>query len=422
MQRFFSGDKKTMKYKNDDNYNPFSNDGQNDYLYNDSDSVNDYMTPGNGRFVKDEDTEDTDYDFIHDYTPAQSRETQKKVTSPSQSPYYREPYPQKKTRPSNAQLKKKRQRRRKIKTIFLSVLCIILACSVGAGGYLSYHVNHILDSINYTAYSDDNKYISKSELNHSDDVLNILIIGLDDDEGTGASRSDSMMLVSLDSKHKKIKLTSFLRDMWVDIPDYTTAKLNAACSHGGAQLVIDTIETNFKVDIDNYVMVDFDIFVEIVDELGGIDVDVSEAEADAMAKFDCIVEPGENVHLDGEQTLWYARIRKCDSDFQRTSRQREVVTLLFDKLKTKNVKELYKLGLNVLQKVQTGFTKADLKKMIIDLKNRKSIIGYLSYDIEQTSVPADGTWNDATIKGQMVLEVDIDKNTKLLKEFIYGDG
>lgn len=415
-----------MKYPNDDNFNPFSNDNidyggdENDYALNDSDSVNDYITPDNGKFVKDDD--DSDYDFIHDYIPVTHRETPKKVTSPTQSPYYREPYPQKRTRPSDAQLKKKRRRRSKIKRTVLSVLCVFLACLIGAGGYLSYHINHILDSINYTAYSDENKYISKSELSHSDDVLNILIIGLDDDEGTGESRSDSMMLVSLDSKHKKIKLTSFLRDMWVDIPDYKTAKLNASCSHGGAQLVIDTIETNFKVDIDNYIMVNFDIFVEIVNELGGIDVDVSKAESDAMAKFDCIVEPGENVHLDGEQTLWYARIRKCDSDFQRTSRQREVVTLLFDKLKTKNVKELYDLGLNVLQKVQTGFTKSDLKKMIVDVKNRNSIISYLSYDIEQMSVPADGTWNDATIKGQMVLEVDIDKNTELLKEFIYGDS
>lgn len=414
-----------MKYQNDDNYNPFSNNNandsdENDYYYNDSDSVNDYTTPGDGRFVKDDD--DIDYDFIRDYAPAQNREVPKKVTSPAQSPYYREPYPQKRTRPSDAQMKKKRRRRSKVKKVFLSVLCVFLACVIGAGGYLSYHVNHILDSINYTAYDNVNKYIPQSELYHSDDVLNILIIGLDDDEGTGEARSDSMMLVSLDSKHKKIKLTSFLRDMWVDIPDYTTAKLNAACSHGGAQLVIDTIETNFKVDIDNYVMIDFDIFVEIVNELGGIDVDVSEAEAAAMAKFDCIVEPGENVHLDGEQTLWYARIRKCDSDFQRTSRQREVVTLLFDKLKTKNVKELYELGLNVLQKVQTGFTKSDLKNIIVNVKNRSSIISYLSYDIEQISIPADGTWNDATIKGQMVLEVDIDKNTQLLKEFIYGDN
>lgn len=415
-----------MKYSNDDNFNPFSNnninyDGdENDYVLNDSDSVNDYIMPDNGKFVKDDD--DSDYDFIHDYIPVTHSETQKKVTSPTQSPYYREPYPQKRTRPSDAQLKKKRRCRSKIKRTVLSVLCVFLACLIGAGGYLSYHINHILDSINYTAYSNENKYISKSELSHSDDVLNILVIGLDDDEGTGEARSDSMMLVSLDSKHKKIKLTSFLRDMWVDIPDYKTAKLNASCSHGGAQLVIDTIETNFKVDIDNYVMVNFNIFVEIVNELGGIDVDVSKAESDAMAKFDCIVEPGENVHLDGEQTLWYARIRKCDSDFQRTSRQREVVTLLFDKLKTKNVKELYDLGLNVLQKVQTGFTKSDLKKMIVDVKNRNSIIKYLSYDIEQMSVPADGTWNDATIKGQMVLEVDIDKNSELLKEFIYGDS
>ena len=115
-----------MKYSNDDNFNPFSNnnidyDGdENDYVLNDSDSVNDYITPDNGKFVKDDD--DSDYDFIHDYIPVTHSETLKKVTSPTQSPYYREPYPQKRTRPSDAQLKKKRRRRSKIKRTVLSVL------------------------------------------------------------------------------------------------------------------------------------------------------------------------------------------------------------------------------------------------------------------------------------------------------------
>lgn len=414
---------------NNDNFNPFetrrpSDGNENDYDTADPDSVNDYDSPDtfSGGY-------DPDYTSVNPFSSYGSEPesgytppADEKVTSPTLSPYYREPYPQRKKTTASDVRSKRRQKRRRAKKIALSVFCVIVAVIVVSGGYLAYHINNILNNIQYTKYENTNKYISSSELEHSADVMNVLIIGLDDDEGTGQSRSDSMMLVSLDSKNKQIKLTSFLRDMWVEIPDYTTAKLNAACSHGGPELVIDTIEYNFKIDIDNYVVIDFDIFVDIVNELGGIDVDVSEAEADAMAKFNCIVTPGENVHLDGEQTLWYARIRKCDSDFQRTERQREVVSLLFEKLKTKNVSELYKLGLNVLQKVQTGFTKDDVKNIILDVKNRNTILTYLSYDISQMSVPADGTWYDATRKGQMVLEVDLDKNTQILKEFIYGDG
>lgn len=424
-----------MKDTYDDNYNPFetnrsaaeNDDDNNDYDIADPDSVNDYDSPDQPSSHYDAQDYTSNNPFSLSGNDEDNRQTyqpytQEKVTSPTLSPYYREPYPQKKKTTAADIRNKRRSKRRRAKKILLSVFCVFVAVIVAGGGYLAYHINNILNNIQYTKYDNTNKYISSSELEHSDDVLNILLIGLDDDEGTGQSRSDSMMLVSLDNKNKQIKLTSFLRDMWIEIPDYTTAKLNAACSHGGPELVIDTIEYNFKIDIDNYVVINFEIFTEIVNELGGIDVDVSEAEADAMAKFNCIVEPGENVHLDGEQTLWYARIRKCDSDFQRTERQREVVSLLFEKLKTKNVSELYKLGLSVLQKVQTGFTKDDVKNIILDVKNRNNILTYLSYDITQMSIPADGTWYDATRKGQMVLEIDLDKNTELLKEFIYGDS
>lgn len=424
-----------MKDTYDDNYNPFetnrsseeNDDDNNDYDIADPDSVNDYDTPEQSvpHFDGQDYTSSNPFSlFGNDEETQQSRQpdTNGNITSPTLSPYYREPYPQKKKTTAADIRKKRKSKRRRAKKILLSVFCVFVAVVIAGGSYLAYHINSILNSIQYTKYDNTNKYISSSELEHSDDVLNILLIGLDDDEGTGRSRSDSMMLVSLDNKNKQIKLTSFLRDMWIEIPDYTTAKLNAACSHGGPELVIDTIEYNFKIDIDNYVVINFDIFTDIVNELGGIDVDVSEAEADAMAKFNCIVEPGDNVHLDGEQALWYARIRKCDSDFQRTERQREVVSLLFEKLKTKNVSELYKLGLSVLQKVQTGFTKDDVKNIILDTKNRNTVLTYLSYDITQMSIPADGTWYDATRKGQMVLEIDLDKNTELLKEFIYGAG
>ncbi len=142
-----------------------------------------------------------------------------------------------------------------------------------------------MGSFNYNeAGHKNNVYVDESNLFSSKDVTNILFLGVDRRNADEKSRSDTMMMLSIDRANKKLKLTSFLRDSWVYIPDHGYAKLNASCSWGGAQLVMDTLEYNFNVKIDHYVLVDFDMFKSIVNKLGGITVEVTEKEGKIPAQ------------------------------------------------------------------------------------------------------------------------------------------
>ena len=171
------------------------------------------------------------------------------------------------------------------------------------------------------------------------DVLNILLIGTDVRGGTYDERgnTDSMILISVNTRDKNIKLTSFMRDMYVFIPNRQWARLNVAYAYGGPQLLFDTLKQNFNVDVDLYVRVNFMYFRKIVNHVGGVDIELTEAEAkymnDTSEKYKTKhVEPGMQ-HLDGAQALSYARCRKIDSDFNRTKRQRTVILALVKKIK-----------------------------------------------------------------------------------------
>ncbi|NLX78419.1 MAG: LCP family protein [Clostridiales bacterium] len=297
----------------------------------------------------------------------------------------------------------------KIVSAFMALL------AVAGGGASIYLYKSILGEIQYEQNEKhENEFVKNSELMSSRHVKNILLIGIDSDSTEDVARSDSMILVSIDSKNKAIKLTSFLRDMWVEIPGKKTAKLNAAASSGGPTLVMDTIEYNFKIDIDNYVMIGFEAFEKIIDSVGGIEVDVSQSEAKEMAKFGCVVTAGKNVHLNGEQALWFSRVRKMDSDFHRTSRQRLIFEKAFAKAKKMGIPKLLEIANNVAPLISTDLDKNELLKL-----GANGIVKYLSYDIMQGSVPVQGSWSNARISGQAVLKVDLKKNIEYLKEFIF---
>lgn len=319
--------------------------------------------------------------------------------------------------------------RKKHKHVVLKVIAclLVLALLVTGGGvwYLYNKVTGILDTVDYRPLA-PNSYISSSELMHSDDVRNILFIGVDAREGEDAekTRSDTMMLVSIDTKNQQIKLTSFLRDLYVEIPDYRTDKLNAAQSHGGTQLLVDTIEYDFRIDIDNYMLVSFDMFTTIIDRLGGVDVSVSEKEADYINSQDKMTEEiaaafpekisaGESVHFSGMQALWYSRIRYLDSDFQRTNRQRKVITSLIGKAAQQSPTELLSLMEEVVPMVITDLTTDQMTEI------GKSALDYLKYDIVQQQIPADDAYESAKRRGMSVLIPDMDENIEILHSFIY---
>ena len=312
--------------------------------------------------------------------------------------------------------KKKRKKRRFIRVI--AVLLVLVLVTAGTGAALA------LSLLNKLTFEDKeehtNEFVDSSALMSSSAVTNILLIGVDSRSGDTYSRSDTMMLVSLNKHTDKIILTSFMRDMYVDIPGEYSTKINASCAYGGPELVADTIEYNFNIDIDNYILVSFDVFETIVDELGGIEVDVTEAEADYMhGSFVDLpdMQYGEDIHMNGYEALWYSRIRKLDSDFNRTERQRKVIKAILDKALHSSPKALYSAACETLPQVVTDLTKSDIISLGMSLP------GYLlGVDVQEQRIPADDTWSYGTRDGSSVIVVDFDANISLLESTIYESG
>ncbi len=229
----------------------------------------------------------------------------------------------------------------------------------------------VFEDINIDIGSDDFKQALKDWATQgnenkmsSKNVINVLLVGAD--RVTNSGNTDVMMLISLNKKTKTLKLVSFFRDsyLFINSPNGSCcSKLNAAFSMGGPQCLMETIENNYKIEIDNYVMVNFESFVEIIDAMGGITVDVQKYEADYnYKKFKVQLPYGNDVTLNGEQALCFCRIRGCDSDgdVSRTRRQRQVIESIIDRVKNASVSDLNSYIDILLPYVDTGYTEAEI--------------------------------------------------------------
>ena len=232
----------------------------------------------------------------------------------------------------------------------------------------------------WATQGNENKMSSKN-------VINVLLVGAD--RGTNSGNTDVMMLVSLNKKTKQLKLVSFFRDsyLYIDSPKGAyCSKLNAAFSMGGPECLLQTIENNYKIEIDNYVMVNFESFVEIIDAMGGITVDVQKYEADYnYKKFKVTLPYGENVTLNGEQALCFCRIRGCDSDgdVSRTRRQRQVIESIIDRVKTASMGDLNKYIDILLPYVDTGYSKTQILSLGVQALTGK----WFNYERTQLQMP-----------------------------------
>lgn len=308
----------------------------------------------------------------------------------------------------------KRNTKRNTAKKIIALALILIIVLVGS-------VFPVLARMNYDEKK-DNEFISASELESSKSVKNILLLGVDarSNEDAESSRSDAMMLISFDTKHHCIKTTSFLRDTWVYIPSLGyEQRLNAACSDGGYSNVVDTIEYNFGVDIDGYVVADFEMFKVLVDSIGGVKVDITEKEANEVTKHpkrygDVTLEQGENI-LTGEQALAYCRIRKIDTDFERTKRQRTVIKAVVGKAKVNPLK-LYKMAFNSAPYLETDLSKGELAS----LAGKASLC--ITGKFCQQKVPFDDTWDYATIRGNSVITINKEKNKDMLIDYIYNQS
>ena len=308
-----------------------------------------------------------------------------------------------------------------IKTkVIIAVSAVLVLLFIGLIGYGYY----ALGNIDYDDSIVENAYLDENELASSSDVKNILIIGSDsrsdedpESELVSGQRADSMILFTIDKKNKQIKLTSFLRDSYVYLPsEGYEDKLNAAYSLGGPQLTMDTIEYNFGVKIDSYLTINFDVFKQFINLLGGVPVEVSDYEAEYMVdelKF-IYIKPGVNV-MNGNASLMYCRMRYLDNDLYRTQRQRKVIKAVVGKAAKTNLFKLMNIVTQVAPNIRTDITRNGLISL-----GAGAALKFLRYDIVQQQIPADGTWWDESVYGiGDVIVFNTETNEEILKEFIF---
>lgn len=265
------------------------------------------------------------------------------------------------------------------------------------------------------------------EAEASDNWWNILLLGCDSYTKNSYSRSDSMIILSLNLDTGFVKLTSLMRDTWIKVPGSKSKhrKLTELCAVGGPELTIEAINDNFGMDIENYALISMEGVAEIIDIIGGLELDVTEAERKALNKglFDLsslsgmeqLQESGENVHLNGNQATAYARIRKIDSDYVRVERQRTVLLKMAEKIKSGASATTLLSIVNVL----TDYVETNLTFMQIMSIGMAGLNMDLS-NVEQLRIPADGTYDSGTFDGIWCIKPNYSKNTKILHDFIYG--
>lgn len=263
------------------------------------------------------------------------------------------------------------------------------------------------------------------ELRKSKNVINVLLVGLDGDDGLeNGGRSDSLILVSLNKQQKKIYLTSFYRDTWTYMNiggSDRYNKMNASYFYGGDDCLIDTLEKNFKIDIDYYVAVDFSSFTDIINSLGGITLEVQQYEAEYINRTTVhTIEYGPAVTLNGYEALVYARIRHsdADSDVSRTRRQRSVITALIQSAKGASLSQL-NAALDSLFK----YVKTDLTKMqILSYAAQALASGWINYDIESIVLNDSAYFATGYVGSNSVVFMDFPAVAELVQTKIYGDS
>lgn len=262
------------------------------------------------------------------------------------------------------------------------------------------------------------------EIFRDKDVLNILLIGTDErsEEFNANARSDSMILVSVNRKTDGIKLVSLERGMGVPVlsGEYEGQYdwLTHMFRYGGADLLLETIRTCFKVDVEYYVRVNFHTLAQIIDGVGGVDIELTQEEADYLHDNGQVgifpdVTAGMN-RLDGEKALAYSRIRKIDSDWKRVERQRNVIQQVVYQAKGLHLLQLNAFADKVLPLVRTNLTKGEIASLIFIAPD------FMGATLEQMTIPVQGSYGSMTgMGGRHLYAVDFEENAKVLHDFLY---
>ena len=324
-----------------------------------------------------------------------------------------------------------RRRGKRKKNPFFKVVAVLLVIAVGIGVFAYSALSGVVGKF---AEGEDIQHIEAVDsLTTASHVRNILLIGADKEKG-GASRSDSMMIASINSKTGKVTIVSILRDTHVEVPGHRESKINAAHTWGGPNLLIQTIEQNFGIKIDDYATLNFDMFEALVDGIGGVEVEVSEGEASHMNSYFKLgssgkadkVEAGESVYLNGYQALCYARIRKLDSDFQRTERQQKIIGAIINKVKgdlnPAGIPKLMDTAKSVAPYIETTLSEGDVLSLLMSMTSCVAKSGGdISSIMVSAQLPFEGTWWYSSEWDGSSISIDLDENRSMLYTLLYEE-
>ncbi len=316
--------------------------------------------------------------------------------------------------------KRKRSKVRTLRNALIIVICVLIAAIGALYGY----AYKILSGMDRTPLDENNLGI---ETSNYDGVQNIALLGIDSRADNDSGRSDAIVILTIDKKLKKLKLTSIARDTYVSIDGHSKDKLTHAYAYGKSQLTVKTLNQNFGLEIEDYVTMNFYGLARVIDYIGGVTIDVDEKEMVEMNHviipemqklgFDCpnITSAGTQL-LNGAQAVCYARIRHTDSDVMRGNRQKEVLTAMFTAVKKMNPLKLPKVAEMVISECTTSFTAND----IIGLGTWALAF---SPEIEQISIPNENIPSSGkTIKGVWYYAYNLDSAKSEIHDFIYEEN
>lgn len=289
-----------------------------------------------------------------------------------------------------------------LKKIVIGLLILLVSIPLIGFGALYYKLNSMYDK-------EEANQIEKVE--EADGITNILLVGVDGENVDRGNRSDSMIVLTIDSNNNDIRLTSLARDTYVDIPGYSTEKLTHAYAYNGPSLLLETIKNNFGINIDKYVSVSFSSFISIINEIGGVQIDVTDKE---VSEIPGVNKSGSQV-LTGEQALSYSRIRYIDSAYQRDSRQRTVLQAVYNKLSTIPKSEFLDIANTLLRYMKTNMTPME----IISISNQALKTSDKKFD--ELEFPLEGHRTGRTINNEKgwVIEWEKEYNKNAIYKYIF---
>lgn len=306
--------------------------------------------------------------------------------------------------------------------ITLITLLVVLLCTLLGGGFYALYLSNRLDKVtldkdNIGITTETTENLSKYDA--YDEIINIALFGIDAGDNE-FGRSDSIMILTVDPVHKKLKLSSIMRDSYVNIPGYGMDKLNHAFAFGNSVLALQTLNENFNINVDNFISTNFSNLPKIIDKLGGITINLTDEEVPLMNRYaasrgssSTVIASGPQF-LDGDLALAYSRIRyTAGGDYERTSRHRTILSAIFNKVKDTPVTQFPSLLNDFLPFIQTSFSTSEL----LNLGTTISQIG--TNKIIEDRFPRDDSSQGETINGIYYLTFDEEATKSQMQKFIY---